>query len=185
MDPAKDQDNPTQSTLNSEPQTVVVRREPERDFVVWSAPARPFKRRDRQFYVTTFAIAGIVSLILFLAEGLIPVVLIVSLVFLYYVLSTVEPEKIEYKITNKGIKIAGKETGWQYLNRYWFAKRLDSDLMVIETSFIPGRVELVINPEIKSKLRTDVSAYIPYEEVTPSGLDRATSWFAEKLPGNK
>ena len=83
-----------------------LQREPERNLVTWTAPARPFKRRDRQFYVTTFAIAGIVSLVLFLAEGVMPVILIISLVFLYYVLSTVEPENIEYKATTRGIKIA-------------------------------------------------------------------------------
>jgi hypothetical protein len=63
MDPATDQKVESDSTLNTEPQAVVVRREPERDLAIWTAPARPFKRRDRQFYVTTFAIAGIVSLI--------------------------------------------------------------------------------------------------------------------------
>src|ERR1700690_777652 len=104
MNPAKDQKNSDQSTLNSEPQAVVVRREPERELLVWTAPARPFKRHDRQFYTTVFAIAGIISLVLFLAEGLMPVVLIVALVFLYYVLSTVPPENIEYKITSKGVK---------------------------------------------------------------------------------
>jgi len=128
MDPANDQ-NPENSTLNSEPQAVVVRREPERDLVTWTAPSRPFKRRDRQFYVTTFAMAGIVSLVLFLAEGFMPVLLIVSLVFLYYVLSTVEPENITYKVTSKGIKIGGKDTGWQFLNRFWFTKRFDNELM--------------------------------------------------------
>ena len=45
----------------------------EKDLVTWIAPARPFKRRDRQFYLTTVSIAGIVCLILFLAEGAMPV----------------------------------------------------------------------------------------------------------------
>src|SRR3990172_4343122 len=94
MDPAKDQKSEDQSTLTSpdesqEPRPVVVRREPERDLITWTAAGRPFKRRDRQFYVTIFAMAGIVSLVLFLAEGFMPVLLIISLVFLYYVLSTV------------------------------------------------------------------------------------------------
>jgi hypothetical protein len=185
MDPAKDQKTSLDGTLNDEPQAVVVRREPERDLVTWTAPARPFKRREKKFFVTTFAMAGIVGLILFLAEGIVPVVLIISLVFLYYVLSTVEPEKVEYKITNKGIKIAGKETGWQYTNRFWFAKRFDNEIMIIDTVMIPGRVEMVISPEIKDKLKREISAYIPYEEVPPSGLDRVTGWLAEKLPGNK
>ena len=174
MDPAQ----------NQEPQAVVVRKEPERDLVTWIAPARPFKRRDRQFFVTTFAIAGIVGLVLFLAEGIMPVLLIVSLVFLYYVLSTVEPESVEYKITTKGIKIAEKRTEWQYLTRFFFSKRLDSDLMIIETINIPGRIEFVINEEIKESLKKEVSAYIPYEEIQAGTLDKLTSWFAQKLPGN-
>ena len=185
MNPADSEKSESQSTLNNEPQTVVVRREPERDLVTWTAFARPFKRRDRQFYVTTFAIAGIVSLILFLAEGVMPVILIISLVFLYYVLSTVQPEDVEYKITTKGIKIAGKLTEWQYLNRYWFIKRFDNELMVVDTVLLPGRIEFIITPEVKEKLKTEVSTYIPYEEVSPTALDKVTSWFAAKLPGNK
>src|SRR4030066_2012234 len=147
MDAAQDQKSESQSTLNNEPQAVVVRREPERDLVTWTASARPFKRRDRQFYVTTFAIAGIVSLVLFLAEGVMPVILIISLVLLYYVRSTVQPEDVEYKITTKGIKISGKLTEWHYLNRYWFTKRFDNELMVVDTVLLRGRIEFMITPE--------------------------------------
>ena len=182
MDPAKDQNS--ESTLNTEPQAVVVRQEPERDLVTWVAPARPFKRRDRQFFVTTFAIAGIVGLVLFLAEGAMPVLLIVSLVFLYYVLSTVEPEKIEYKVTSKGIKIAGKLTEWPNLIRFFFSKRLDSDLIVFETVSVPGRIEVLINPGIRENLKKEISTYIPYEEIPASSFDKFTDWFSKKLPGN-
>lgn len=169
----------------SEPQAVVVRREPERDLVVWTGPARPFKKRDRQFYVTVFAMAGIVALVLFFAEGVMPVLLIISLVFLYYVLSTVPPEDVEYKITSKGIKVSGKLTEWQYLTRFWFSKRFDAELLVFESVVIPGRIEFVVKPDLKDKLRTEISAYIPFEEVPASGIDKVTEWFAKVLPGNK
>ena len=114
-----------------------------------------------------------------------PVLLIISLVFLYYVLSTVEPEKIDYRVTNKGIKIANKDTSWQYLTRFWFTKRFDQELMIIETILIPGRIELVIDAEVKEKLKKEVSAYIPFEEVSASALERATNWLTAKLPGNR
>jgi hypothetical protein len=104
---------------------------------------------------------------------------------LYYVLSTVQPEEIEYKITTKGVKIATKLTEWQLLNRYWFTKRFDNELMIIDTVMLPGRIEFVINTEIKDKLKKEISAYIPYEEVPPTGIDKITNWFATKLPGNK
>ncbi len=172
-------------TENQEPQAVVVRREPERELVTWTAPARPFKRRDKQFYVTIFAMAGIFGLILFFAEGVMPVILVISLVFLYYVLSTVPPEDIEYQITSKGVKISGKLTNWQYLNRFWFSKRFDESLLVFESVTIPGRIEFVIKDDLKEKLRKEISAYIPYEEVPASSLDRLTEWFSKILPGNK
>lgn len=174
-----------ESTLNSQPQAVVIKREPEKDLVAWTAPARPFKRRDRQFYVTTFAMAGIVALVLFFAEGVMPVILIVSLVFLYYVLSTVEPENVEYKITNKGVKVSGKLTEWQYLTRFWFSQRFDAELLVMESVLVPGRIEFVITSGMKEKVRREMSAYVPYEEVPASGLDRLTGWFAKILPGGK
>jgi len=157
----------------------------ESDLVTWIAPARPFMRRDKQFFTTVFAIAGIISLVLFLAEGIMPVILIVALVFLFYVLSTVPPENIEYKITNKGVKISGKLVEWKTLVRFWFIERTGSEVLIFETYLIPGRVELVINPEIKEVLKKEISAYIPFEEVQMSGLDKMTNWVAQKLPGNK
>lgn len=180
-------DKTEESTLNEnqEPQAVVVRREPERELITWISPARPFKRRDKQFFVTVFAMAGIIGLVLFFAEGVMPVILIISLVFLYYVLSTVPPEDVEYKITSKGIKVANKLTEWQYLTRFWFSKRFEAELLVFESVLIPGRIELVIKEGMKDKLKKEISAYIPFEEVPASGLDRATAWFAKILPGNK
>lgn len=156
--------------------------EMEKDLIIWIAPARPFKRRDKQFYVTTISIAGMVCLILFLAEGAMPVILIISLIFLYYVMSTVEPTDIEYKITNKGIKIGGNRTEWQSLGRFWFSKRFDSELLVFETRTVPNRMELVIKPEIKSEIENILKDYLVEEEISPSNLDRAVAWFSKKLP---
>ena len=173
-----------QEAEDARPTPVTIARESERDLVTWTAASRPFKRRDREFYVTIIAIAGIVGLVLFLIEGFMPVVLIVSLVFLFYVLSTVEPEKIEYKITNKGVKVVGKRTDWQVMVRFWFSRRFDNELLVIETLGLPGRMELVIDSQDKDKIKKALSAYLLEEEAPPSYLDRAANWFAKKLPGN-
>ena len=157
----------------------------ERDLFTWTAPARPFKRRDRRFYVTTFSIAGIVGLILFLAEGFMPVLLIISIVFLYYVLSTVEPESIDYKITNLGVKVGGNRTDWANFKRFWFTKRFDNDMLVLETMSIPGRMEMVITPEIKENIKKEISEFVPYEEVPATGIDNFIDWVSKKIPGNK
>ena len=73
----------------------------------WMAPARPFKRRDKEFWTTIIAIVILVGLILFFVKEWFLIAAIISLTFVYYVLSTVEPEEIEYKISNRGLIYAG------------------------------------------------------------------------------
>ncbi len=167
------------------PEATVSPEIPEKDLVVWTASARPFKRRNRDFYVNILAIAGLTGIVLFLVDGFLPVILIISIVFLVYVLSTVEPENIEYKVTNYGIKIAGRLTDWNMMGRFWFTKRLDNELLVIETRVLPGRLELVVNPEIKEKLKKEMSEYLKHEEIPASNLDKAANWFSKKMPGLK
>ena len=187
---AQAKQQPAQGTLKEpagvteEVQPVVVKREPEKDLFAWRAPARLFKRRGREFWVTTVAIAGIAGLILFLIEGFMPVILIISLVFLFYILTTVEPEEIEYKVTNMGVKIAGKRTEWGLLTRYWFSHRSGNELLVFEILTLPGRLELIVNSKEKEAIKKALSAYLPEEEAPPTNLDKFTSWFSKKLPGN-
>lgn len=165
--------------------STVSKEELEKDLVTWTAPARPFKRRDRQFFVTLIGMAGVAGLVLFLIEGFLPVLLIVSLVFLFYVMATVEPQNIEYKITNKGIKIDGRLNDWNIMGRFWFTKRLDSELLVIETRVLPNRLELVINTEVKEKIKKVLTDYLIHEEVPASNIDKAVNWFSKKMPGIK
>jgi len=179
------EEKPKESTLKErEERPVVIRPEPERDLATWQAPARPFKRRNKEFYITIVAIAAIVGLVLFLVEGFMPVILIVSLVFLFYVLNTVEPEEIEYRITSKGIKVADKRTGWGVMVRFWFSRRFDNELLVVETVTLPGRMEFVVNLEQKQNIKKALLTYLPEEKAPPSSLDKAANWFSKKLPGN-
>jgi hypothetical protein len=184
--PAQDERNLEKSTFKENPKRSVGKRkhhEPERELIAWSAPARPFKRMNREFWVTIIAMAAIVGLILFFAEGFMPVILIVSIIFLVYVLTTVEPENINYLITNKGVKIGEKTFEWENLIRFWFGKRFDSPLLIVQKYGIPDRLEFVISQNEKEKIKTTLLKYIPEEKVTPSFLDKAASWFSKKIPG--
>ena len=154
----------------------------EKELLGWKAASRPFKRRDKQFWTTIIAIAAIFGLILFLVEGVMPVILIISLIFLFYVLSTVEPENIQYSITNKGVKIVGQRTDWEVLTKFWFTRRHDSEILVFEMSVLPGRLELVILPKDKEKIKTLLTTYLKEEESPPSNIDRAANYFSRFLP---
>lgn len=168
-----------QSTLkNTEPApTLVV----EKDLVVWSAPSRPFKRWGRKFYTKLVSVVALVGIVLFLIEGFMPVILLISLSFLFYVMFTTEPEIITYKVTNFGIRIGDVLTKWDNLTRFWFSRRIESDILIVETISLPGRLEYVIDPKIKENLKKALSKYIPEEEIPPSNVDKLSNWFSAKL----
>ena len=174
-------DEAAQSTLKSDEKPPS---RAEKDFFSWEGPARPFKRRDREFWISVIAMAAVVALVLFLVEGFMPVILIVSLVFLFYVLNTVEPDKIKYSLTTRGINIAGRVTPWGVVGRHWFTRRYDSELLVFELGVLPGRLEVVVNPADKAKISEAIAEYSPEEEIPASNLDRAANWFSKRLPGN-
>ena len=148
----------------------------------WRAPARPFKRRDRNFFTTVAALGVLIGLILFFLEGILAVAVVAAIVFLVYILFTVAPEEVEYKITNKGSMLGEKKHLWGEFRRFWFTKRLDSNLLVVEIVNFPGRLEMVIQVEEKSKIREVLEQYLIHEEAAPNFLDRAAAWMSKKIP---
>ena len=84
--PAQPKNQSTLKTDSNENVQTTKKLEPEKDLFAWRAPARPFKRRNKEFWTRIMVIAAIFGLILFLIEGAMPVILIISIIFLYYVL---------------------------------------------------------------------------------------------------
>ena len=153
----------------------------EKEIFSWSAPSRAFVQREREFWVKVVAVCSIFGLILFIVEGAMPVILMISIIFLFYVLSTVRPENIEYKITNLGIKLGGVTNYWDNIGRFWFSKKGNDQILVLDMTSFSGRLELVVNSKEKDKIREIVKKYIPEEEAPQTRLDKAGEWIDSKL----
>jgi len=173
-----------QYTDSTMPATQIEQPPEEKVLLTWNTVARPFKRRSREFYVSLLSIVGLLGAILFFIEGLMPIILMGALVFLFYVLSTVAPDNVDYKITTYGVRFAGKLTEWNKLGRFWFVNRLGSDLLIFEMFSLPGRLELVIPADMKKKAEDILKKYLVHEEVPPGVLDKAANWASKKLPQN-
>jgi hypothetical protein len=153
-----------------------------RESFSWKAPARPFKKRGVEFFTTVAVLAVLTGIILFTIEGFMPVLVIISLVFLIYVLTTVPPDEVEHKITDQGIFFAGRRIAWKNILRFWFTQRFGNDILVLETAMIPSRVEMVINSQDKEKIAKLLEEKVLYEEVPPSFLDKVALWFSKRIP---
>lgn len=153
----------------------------EKTLFTWVAAERPFKRQSREFYVKAASIASLVGLILFVIDGIMPVLLIVAFCFLFYVLYNVEPEKREYKITTFGIRIADRLIIWDDIGRFWFSQRMASDVLVVEVAGLIGRIELVIDKKDTEKIEKILKKHILHEEASSGILDRSANWVAKKI----
>ena len=171
-----------QQKKNQEPE---VRRVPQQTKVLltWKAPARPFKRRDREYYTTIGAIVFLTAVILlFLREWLL-IAVMVSLAFVAYVLASVEPGDVEHTLTNKGIRTGGKLYPWDELARFWFSQKWGQKMLAVEvkTGF-PGRLLLLLGDEEKERIRKIMSKYLELERPAPAWGDKAARWLSDKVP---
>ncbi len=149
----------------------------------WQAPIRPFKKRDREFWTTVIAIVFLVGLILFFVKEWFLIAAIISLTFVYYVLSTVEPEKDEYKITNRGIIYGSQTYPWENVNQFWFSEKYGQRVVNFEVrGGLIGRITILIGEGEEKKIKEILLKYLIEEEVKPNFLDKAADWVQKKVP---
>lgn len=149
----------------------------------WRAPARPFKKRDREYFTTIGAIVFLLAVILLFLKEWLLIAVMVALAFVSYVLASVPPGEVKYVLTNKGIRIAGKFYPWENLHRFWFAKKWDQRKVVIElkTGF-PGRLFLMLGDKEKEEIKKVLIKYLEQEKPELSLVDNAAKWLSKKVP---
>lgn len=150
----------------------------------WQAPIRPFKKRDKEFWTTILSIVFLVGLILFFVKEWFLIAAIISLVFVYYVLSTVEPEEIEYKITNRGLTYSGQTYPWEGISQFWLSEKYGQKVINFELrgGGLVGRLTILVGKGEEKKIRELLLKYLIEEEVKPNFLDKAADWLQKKVP---
>lgn len=155
----------------------------EKTLFEWDAPQRAFKTRDRDFWITAISILVLVSVALILIKEFYLIIALVSLIFLYYVMSTVKPENVGCRLTNRGLYFGDHRYEWATFSRFWFGQSLDQDSLFLETILrFPRQVALVIKPQDKEKIKEILLKKMPMIESSPTFVDRLTKWFAQRLP---
>ena len=116
-----------------------------KSIISWKSPVRVFKARSNKYFtkVGVFALIAILAAIAFGEFVLVGV--IIALVFMVYVLATAIPEKIEHRINSLGIVSGGRVFLWDDLDSFWFDKRGDERLLVVQTYLrFPSRLFILL-----------------------------------------
>lgn len=172
-----------QSTLiEREPLEVIPVRE-VKVLYSWNAPTRLFKRRTREFWTTVGSMAFLLGVILLLIEEWLLILVIVSLIFVYYVFSTIPPEEIPNQISNRGVRFADRQYLWDQLDRFWITEKWGKKIINFGLSFGMMRSFRLLATENEAKeIQTILKKYLPEEPLPPSFSDNAAEWLAKKIP---
>lgn len=153
----------------------------------WSAPGRPFRKRGRQYYLTSLLIMLLVEVILFLFSQYLLMLVVLSFVFVAFTLNAVAPSNFKYRISSEGITVEDHFFLWQELYDFYFKKREGIDVVHIRThSFIPGELTLTLGNTDREHIKSALLPYLPYRElVKPTFMDKSADWLTKNFPLEK
>lgn len=153
----------------------------------WSAPGRPFRKRSKQYYLTTVLIMLLIEIILFLFSQYMLMLVVLSLVFVAFALNTVSPSNFKYRMSSEGITVEDHFFLWQELYDFYFKKREGVDVLHIRThAFIPGELTLTLGEIDREHVKSALLPYLPYREfVKPTFMDKSADWLTKNFPLEK
>jgi len=153
----------------------------------WTAPGRPFRKRGKQYYLTSLLITLLVEVILFLFSQYLLMLVVLSLVFVAFVLNTVAPSDFKYRISTEGITVEDHFFLWQELYDFYFKKREGIDVVHIRThSFIPGELTLTLGNTDREHVKSALLPYLPYRElIKPTFMEKSADWLTKNFPLEK
>ena len=152
--------------------------------LTWNAPARPFKKRDKSYFQTIAGLVFLIVMILFFVKEWLLIGVVLALVFVSYVLAAVEPEKLTYPFTTKGVWIGEQFHKFTECTEYWFEEQLGHTLLIIIAPYTTaGRINLVVHNSEKNKLDELLREKLIYrEKPLKNVIDGMADWFKQKVP---
>ena len=153
----------------------------------WVSDSRPFKKRSQEFYRTVAAIVFLIALILVFVREFMLIGVILATLFVFYVLSSVPPEKLRHRITNLGVETGEHFHRWEELVEFWFDEKQEQTMLVIRTALgFPTQLQLLLNQTTKDKIKQLLSDKLPFRErVEKTFLDKASEWLTRNIPLEK
>lgn len=140
-------------------------------YLSWTAPSRPYRKKDRSFYTTVAILVILLMLIALLAKEILLIGVLLSVAFVVYVLGFTPPEDVEYKISTQGITVDGHFYFWNYLDSFWFSEKEGQKLLNILTHLtFPGQLILVLGSTDEEKAKAVMVKHLPYHEIAPKNL---------------
>ena len=152
----------------------------------WTAPARPFRKKDRSYYTTVAILIILLALIAVLIQEFLLIGVLFALGFVTYVLAFVPPGDVDYKISTQGVTIGENFYFWHTLDSFWFRQKENMKVLFIQTRIrFPGQLMLVLNPSKtdEEEIKKEIAKFLPFHEIPQTTLlERWADGLAKHFP---
>jgi len=155
-----------------------------RTLLAWTGPGRPFKKRGKQFFLTSILITFLVEILLFLFSQYLLMLVVLSLLFLSFVMATVSPRDFHYRISSEGITVEDHSYLWIELYDFYFKKRETVDILHVRTkALLPGELTMTLGEIDREHVKSVLLPYLPYREVVKlTFMEKSGDWLARNFP---
>lgn len=156
-------------------------------FLTWEAPGRPFRKRGREYYLSSLLIALLLEVVLFLFAQYPLMLVVASLVFASFALATVPPQNFHYRISSEGLTVEDHFFLWEELYDFYFRTINGLDVLHIRThALFPGELTLPLGSMEKKKVKEVLLMFLPYREVIKKTfMEKSADWLARNFPLEK
>ena len=153
----------------------------------WQGPGRPFEKKGKTYFATGLIIMLLVEIILFLFSQYMLMLVVVSFVFLAFVLASIPPRDFHYRLSTEGIMVEDHFYLWQELYDFYFKKTHGATVLHVRTHFmIPGELTITLGDISPAHIKSIMLPYLPYREfVKPTSLEKAGEWLSTNFPLEK
>lgn len=154
----------------------------------WKAPLRAYKKRSKNVLRFYLAVALLVSLIVFFFGDRILLIPILTLLFLFYVLTITPPPEVEHVITTFGIETTGISVRWEFLSHFYITKKFGFDMVTIvsQAPYYYHAYMIVPNEEVKKQVVSIFSKHIMYMEKPPHSItDKMVDLLSKLIPDDE
>jgi hypothetical protein len=163
--------------------------EPEYLVLEWFADSRYVRPRTRQYYSSMLVLVILFSLLLFLANQIVLIALVLSFFFITVVLAQVKPETVHIQLTTYGVRYQDQLIFWDEITRFWIRDIHGFEQVHLE---VPEKIfrQLILLPSNQSSpvqvgvndIVELVGRVVPYQEPLPNRFDLWVQWIERKFP---
>lgn len=146
----------------------------------WEAPERPVYTYSKKQWRLAIPVIALLIIYLVIVKQYMMILVLASVGFLYYILTTVKPKTLKHSLTRLGIFSEDKLYAWESILYFWFTTKGNYTMLYIETNkLFPKRLIFII-PSIKVaiKIYQTLIKYIPYRVLTGE-----QSWYQRSING--